>query len=604
MQIEILIRSFLDGAYDERLLDIYADETKISYQRERYINAIKKFEQCYKPGDVELFSAPGRSEIGGNHTDHQNGEVLAASVNLDTIGIVKKTDDNVIRLVSDNYDEIIIRLDDVSVKEKEKETTKALIKGVVSGFLERKYAVGGFQAYITSDVLIGAGLSSSAAFETLIGTILSGLYNCGKVSATEIAIIGQYAENVYFGKPCGLMDQMASSTGNLVHIDFANPENPQVEKIDFDMEKYGYRLCITDTKGSHADLTDEYAAVPKEMKLVAKYFGKKVLRDVSANDVLENIHNLREKLGDRCVLRALHFICENERVRKEVRALKSGNIGAFLENVKASGNSSFKYLQNVYSNQDIKNQNVSVALLVSDMLLGENGVCRVHGGGFAGTIQAFVKNEYVESSKFFLYSSGSNAFLGFSSSGKWAGLGLNTLSSTLGGTSALMRLEYTTNHNDINYGAVINVNGGYRNYALFCNGGLRLNGAISTARYVRPGAKTNAIINDIGYMDTYLFQPTSYINVYLPSRNTVSSKMGTVYNDYGDSWSEIGYNSVIFIHVIVSRHATDAICVRPEDTNTPLVNENGDSITLDMRKGDCATFAYINQTWYLFNKNF
>ena len=382
MQIEILIRSFLDGAYDERLLDIYADETKISYQRERYINAIKKFEQCYKPGDVELFSAPGRSEIGGNHTDHQNGEVLAAAVNLDTIGIVKKTDDNVIRLVSDNYDEIIIRLDDVSVKEKEKETTKALIKGVVSGFLERKYAVGGFQAYITSDVLIGAGLSSSAAFETLIGTILSGLYNCGKVSATEIAIIGQYAENVYFGKPCGLMDQMASSTGNLVHIDFANPENPQVEKIDFDMEKYGYRLCITDTKGSHADLTDEYAAVPKEMKLVAKYFGKKVLRDVSANDVLENIHNLREKLGDRCVLRALHFICENERVQKEVRALKSGNIGAFLENVKASGNSSFKYLQNVYSNQDIKNQNVSVALLVSEMLLGENGVCRVHGGDF------------------------------------------------------------------------------------------------------------------------------------------------------------------------------------------------------------------------------
>ena len=177
MQIEILIRSFLDGAYDESLLDIYADETKISYQRERYINAIKKFEQCYKPGDVELFSAPGRSEIGGNHTDHQNGEVLAASVNLDTIGIVKKTYDNVIRLVSDNYDEIIIRLDDISVKEKEKETTKALIKGVVSGFLERKYAVGGFQAYITSDVLIGAGLSSSAAFETLIGTILSGLYN-------------------------------------------------------------------------------------------------------------------------------------------------------------------------------------------------------------------------------------------------------------------------------------------------------------------------------------------------------------------------------------------------------------------------------------------
>ena len=400
MQTDILIQSFLDGVYDERLLDVYADDTKIYYQRERYINAIKKFEQCYKPGDVELFSAPGRSEIGGNHTDHQNGEVLAVSVNLDTIGVVRKTDDNVIRLVSDNYDEIIIRLDDVSVEEKEKETTKALIKGVVSGFLERNYSVGGFQAYITSDVLIGAGLSSSAAFETLIGTILSGLYNCGTVSATEIAIIGQYAENVYFGKPCGLMDQMASSIGNLVHIDFANPECPYVEKIDFDMEKYGYRLCITDTKGSHADLTDEYAAIPKEMKLVAKYFGKEVLCGISINDVLDNITDLRKKLGDRCVLRTLHFIYENKRVQKEVSALKAGNIGAFLDDVKASGNSSFKYLQNVYSNQDIKNQNVSLALFVSEMFLGQNGVCRVHGGGFAGTIQAFVKNGYVENYKY------------------------------------------------------------------------------------------------------------------------------------------------------------------------------------------------------------
>lgn len=400
MQTDILIQSFLDGVYDERLLDVYADETRIYYQRERYINAIKKFEQCYKPGDVEIFSAPGRTEICGNHTDHQNGEVLAASVNLDTIGVVRKTDDNVIRLVSDNYDEIIIRLDDVSVEEKEKETTKALIKGVVSGFLERNYSVGGFQAYITSDVLIGAGLSSSEAFETLIGTILSGLYNCGKISATEIAIIGQYAENVYFGKPCGLMDQMASSIGNLVHIDFANPECPYVEKIDFDMEKYGYRLCITDTKGSHADLTDEYAAIPKEMKLVAKYFGKEVLRDISINDVLDNITDLRKKLGDRCVLRTLHFIYENKRVQKEVSALKAGNIGAFLDDVKASGNSSFKYLQNVYSNQDIKNQNVSLALFVSEMFLGQNGVCRVHGGGFAGTIQAFVKNGYVENYKY------------------------------------------------------------------------------------------------------------------------------------------------------------------------------------------------------------
>lgn len=399
MQTDLLISRFLEGENDDRLADIYVDKTKILYQRDRYINAIKKFEQCYGPDDVVLFSAPGRSEIGGNHTDHQHGEVLAASVNLDTIGVVKQTKDHVIRVVSDNYDEIIIPLDDVSVKEEEKETTKALIKGVVSGFLKRNYVVGGFRAYITSDVLIGAGLSSSAAFETLIGTILSGLYNDGKVLATEIAIIGQYAENVYFGKPCGLMDQMASATGNLVYIDFYNPASPKVEKIDFNMEEHGYRLCITDTKGSHADLTDEYAAIPKEMKQVAGHFGKEVLCDITAADVLKEIHALREKFGDRSVLRALHFIFENERVEKEVRALKAGDLETFLKNIKASGDSSFKYLQNVYSNQDIKNQNVSVALLVSEMLLGENGVCRVHGGGFAGTIQAFVKSEYVDSYK-------------------------------------------------------------------------------------------------------------------------------------------------------------------------------------------------------------
>lgn len=399
MQTELLISRFSEGEMDDRLLDIYVDESKIPYQRERYINAIKKFEQCYGAGDVVLFSAPGRSEVGGNHTDHQHGEVLAASINLDIIGVVKQTNEQEIRVVSDEYDEIVISLDDLSEKEEEKETTKALIKGVLSGFVSRNYAVGGFQAYLTSDVLIGAGLSSSAAFETLIGTILSGLYNHGAVSATEIAIIGQYAENVYFGKPCGLMDQMASATGNLVHIDFADPKNPKVERIDFDMEKSGYRLCITDTKGSHADLTDEYAAVPGEMKQVAGYFGKDVLRGVSEEDVLREIQSLREAFGDRAVLRTLHFICENERVQKEVEALKKENMTAFLANVKASGDSSYKYLQNVYSNKDIQNQNVSVALFVSELLLGENGVCRVHGGGFAGTIQAFVKHEYAEAYK-------------------------------------------------------------------------------------------------------------------------------------------------------------------------------------------------------------
>ncbi|MBQ8314505.1 MAG: galactokinase [Lachnospiraceae bacterium] len=395
MHTEPLIEKILSGEMDRTLLDIYVDESKVEYQRERYIKTIRKFEKYYGCGEVAIFSAPGRSEIGGNHTDHQHGEVLAASVNLDTLGVVRATGDNTIRVISDDGQEIVISLEDVSVKLKEKGTTTALIKGVVEGFAENGYQVGGFCAYITSDVLIGAGLSSSAAFETLIGTVLSGLYNDMKVLPVEIAMIGQFAENVYFGKPCGLMDQMACSVGNLVYIDFKDPANPKVEKVAADMDAFGYSLCITDTKGSHADLTDEYAAVPEEMKRVARYFGKDVLREITVKEVLAEIHALRKSLGDRCVLRALHFIIENERVQKEVDALKKGNIKQFLVLVKASGDSSYKYLQNVYSGKDLKNQNVSVALMISEMLLEDAGVSRVHGGGFAGTIQAFVKKEYV-----------------------------------------------------------------------------------------------------------------------------------------------------------------------------------------------------------------
>ena len=399
MQTNEMKKNIQEGRLDERIIDIYVDTAKLEYHKKRYVQAIELFETYYGAGEAELFSAPGRSEVGGNHTDHQHGEVLAASINLDTIGIVRQTDDNQIRIISDDYDEVVVSLDDIGCKDEEKETTTALIKGVVAGFMERGYNVGGFRAYATSDVLIGAGLSSSAAFETLIGTILSGLYNDMSISAIEIAIIGQYAENVYFGKPCGLMDQMACSVGNLVHIDFKDPKKPEVEKLDFNMSEYGYSLCITDTKGSHADLTDEYAAVPREMKNIAKYFGKEVLRDVEYLSVLKAIPELREKYGDRSVLRALHFFHENERVQKEVNALKNKDITLFLENVKASGDSSFKYLQNVYSGSDIENQNISVALLMSDISLKEEGVSRVHGGGFAGTIQAFVKNEYVESYK-------------------------------------------------------------------------------------------------------------------------------------------------------------------------------------------------------------
>lgn len=396
MTTQILLEQIINRELDAKLADLYVDETLLEYQRSRYINAIKQFKTLYGAGEVNIFSAPGRSEVGGNHTDHQHGKVLAASINLDSIAVVRETGDNTIRLFSEGYGETVLSLDDISLREEEKETTIALIRGVAAGFRERGYKIGGFTAYVTSDVLGGAGLSSSAAFEILIGTIFSGLYNEMSVSAVDLAVIGQYAENVYFGKPCGLLDQMACSVGSLVYIDFANPKTPVVEKIEFDLEKEGYSLCIVDTKGSHAGLTEEYAAVPNEMKLVAKHFGQDVLHGITSEQLLKEIPLLRDKYGDRCVLRALHFIYENERVVAEVEALKQGDFASFLKCVKASGDSSYKFLQNIYANKDVQTQNVSVALAVSEVSLQDKGVCRVHGGGFAGTIQAFVQNDFVE----------------------------------------------------------------------------------------------------------------------------------------------------------------------------------------------------------------
>lgn len=386
---------FKSGAKDELLMDIYLDEAKLAYQRDRYVSAIEEFEKLYGEAEVSIYSAPGRSEIGGNHTDHQNGEVLAASVNLDAIAIVEATDNGVVTVVSDDYPMIKVDVNDLEKKDEEEGTTLSLIKGVLAGIKDRDGKVGGFNAYITSDVLIGAGLSSSAAFETIIGTITSGLYNDMEISAVDIAIIGQYAENVYFGKPCGLMDQTASSVGNLVHIDFADKKNPVIEGVSCDLGKYGYSLCITDTKGSHADLTPDYAAVPGEMKAAAAVLGKEVLLGVTMEDLLEKSAEIRAAAGDRALLRAIHLVNENVRVQQEVAALKAEDFEGFLKVVKASGDSSYKFLQNVYTNHDVQHQNVSVALAISESVLGTNGVCRVHGGGFAGTIQAFVKNEAV-----------------------------------------------------------------------------------------------------------------------------------------------------------------------------------------------------------------
>ncbi|PWJ70280.1 galactokinase [Ruminococcaceae bacterium R-25] len=372
--------------------DIYITDEASALQPDRYANAVSEFNKAFEGTEpAAVFSAPGRTEIGGNHTDHQHGEVLAASINKDAIAVVSPRDDKMVNVLAEGFGMTNIDLNDLSLREDEKGTTPALIRGVLAGLKDNGFILGGFDAYITSDVLIGAGLSSSAAFETLIGTIVSGLYNDSKIDPVTIAKIGQFAENRYFGKPCGLMDQMACSVGNLVHIDFNDTDNPVVDKVDFDFSKTDYVLCITDTKGSHADLTNEYAAVPLEMKKIASLLGYEVLRPISFEDIIDNIDMLRDKAGDRAVLRAIHFVNETLRAQDEAESLKSGDLKEFLSLVKQSGDSSFKYLQNVYTNSDVTVQNVSLALAISDTVLNPDEVSRVHGGGFAGTIQAFVK---------------------------------------------------------------------------------------------------------------------------------------------------------------------------------------------------------------------
>ena len=374
--------------------DIYVTDEASSVQENRYKNAVGKFKEYFNGKEPSsIFSAPGRTEVGGNHTDHQHGEVLAASINKDAIAVTALREDNTVNIFAEGFGNTVIGIDDLSLREDEKGTTPSLIRGVLAGLKKAGFTLGGFDAYITSDVLIGAGLSSSAAFETLIGTIVSGMFNNMSIDPVEIAKTGQYAENVYFGKPCGLMDQMACSVGNLVHIDFADPERPVVDKVGFDFSGTGYVLCITDTKGSHADLTDEYAAVPLEMKKIAELLGHDVLRPVSFEDIMDNISMLREKAGDRAVLRAIHFVNETRRAGDEAKALKDNDLEGFLKLVKQSGDSSFKDLQNVFTNKDVTTQNVSIALSVSDTVLGPDEASRVHGGGFAGTIQAFVKKE-------------------------------------------------------------------------------------------------------------------------------------------------------------------------------------------------------------------
>ena len=348
---------------------------------------------------VYHFSAPGRTEIGGNHTDHQHGCVLAAAVDMTTTAEVRLNGTNVIRVDSEGYRPVEIDLSDLKIREEEKNTTAALIRGVAAAFQQRGYKLAGFDAKVKSTVLPGSGLSSSAAFEVLIGRILNGLFADNAVSAIEIAQIGQYAENVYYGKPSGLMDQMASSVGGLVFIDFNDPKMPVVEKVDYDFAHSGYTLCTIDAGADHADLTDEYAAIPAEMKQVAKFFGKEVLREVDEKEFYKEIAELRKETGDRAVLRAIHFFNENKRVRLQVRALKNEHFDAFLRYVNESGMASWTLLQNVTPAGYIEKQDMAFTIALCQQLLAGEGAVRIHGGGFAGTALAFVPNDKFESFK-------------------------------------------------------------------------------------------------------------------------------------------------------------------------------------------------------------
>ena len=377
--------------------ELYGND--VPRQEERYEAIRRGFaaQYGYEAGEGTFFSAPGRTEIGGNHTDHNHGRVLAGAVDLDIVGLAQKTGNDTIRLKSAEYDKIdVVDLMDLSLHP-EDTGSQSLIRGICAKCRELGYQVGGFDCYTITQVLKGSGLSSSAAFEVLVVTVISHLFNGGSIDPITAAKISQYAENVYFGKPSGLLDQMASSVGGVTAMDFADPSAPVVEKVTFDLASYGHALCVVDTGGNHADLTGEYAAIPQEMKAVAQFFGKEFLRQVDEAAFYEQLPQVRKAAGDRAVLRAMHFFDDDRLAHEEAQALKAGDFPGFLRKVRASGQSSLQRLQNVFAPQAPQEQGITLALSLSQRLLGEQGACRVHGGGFAGTIQAYVPFDLLDS---------------------------------------------------------------------------------------------------------------------------------------------------------------------------------------------------------------
>ena len=395
MRVNELIASINNGDYDKAVALLYPNKD-ICDRKARIITLANDFLELYGDLDVTLFSVPGRTELSGNHTDHNNGRVLAASVDIDIIAIAAKVEGDTVRIKSVGYREDTVDISSPSPESVRKGSSSAIISGIADYFNKHGLVSGGFYAYTTSDVMTGSGLSSSAAFEVMCARIFSEFYNGGKVSAMELAKAGKYAENEYFGKPCGLMDQAACASGGCLWMDFENNTDTKTEKIDFDLAKYGYSLCIVNTGGNHADLTDDYASGPAEMRSIAALMGKNVLRVCDEEDFMGRISYLRTLVGDRAIMRAMHYFAENKRVDAQKEALLNGSIDDYLALVTASGNSSFKFLQNVYTTQNVEEQGISLALAVTERF---GAVCRVHGGGFAGTIQAYIPTERVDDYK-------------------------------------------------------------------------------------------------------------------------------------------------------------------------------------------------------------
>ena len=385
------------GAFDERMQQMYGvSSDALDHYRGRISDALTAFISLYGEQPVRVFSVSGRTELGGNHTDHQHGRVLCGGISLDIIAVAAPTDEACIRVKSEGYPEDCVELSSLSPQKDEAGRSSALIRGTAARFSALGKPVGGFCAYTTSDVLKGSGMSSSAAFEVMIGTICNDFYANGAFSQAQLAMIAQYAENEYFMKPCGLMDQMACALGGVTAIDFADPAAPVYSQVPLDLAAEGYALCIIDSGADHADLTDEYGAVPAEMKAVANAMGKNVLRDTDETVFWNTLPELRKQCGDRAVMRAIHFYSDNARVSQQIDALRSGDFSAYLQHVNASGESSAFALQNIYASGQKKEQAVAVTIALCKHLLNGTGACRVHGGGFAGTVQAYVPLDRAE----------------------------------------------------------------------------------------------------------------------------------------------------------------------------------------------------------------